>query len=175
LSQPKTDMIEIRLLVASDAERFRSLRILLAESSPTSLLSTREEEMAYSLKQVVDRIKEAPEQAVFGAFDGEALIGLTGIRRSPLRQASHKATIWGVFVDPSCRGKGIARTLLGAATAYAIENWGCIQLLLCVNAENPAAKNLYVSEGFKSFGVEPRAMQVNGRFYDEEHMFKSLI
>jgi RimJ/RimL family protein N-acetyltransferase len=44
----------------------------------------------------------------------------------------------------------------------------------CVNAENVAAKRLYVSQGFQTFGLEPRAMQVNGRFYDEEHMCKPL-
>jgi len=169
-----TDMIAIRLLVPGDAERFKSLRILATESSPTSILPTREEELNRSIDQTVDRIRETHEQAVFGAFDGDALIGITGLRRDPLRQAAHKATIWGVFVNPSFRGQGIARTLLSAATAHATEKWNSVQLMLCVNAENAAAKSLYASNGFQSFGLEPRAMQVNGRFYDEDHMCKPL-
>lgn len=92
----------------------------------------------------------------------------------PLRQVSHKATIWGVFVNPSYRGQGIAGTLLAAATTHASAEWNTIQLMLCVNAENVAAKNLYTSQGFEPFGLEPRAMQINGRFYDEEHMCKRL-
>jgi RimJ/RimL family protein N-acetyltransferase len=167
-------MIAIRPLVSCDAEQFKSLRILATEDSPTSILSTREEEVKRSLEQTVDRIRETHVQAVFGAFDGETLIGITGLRREPLHQASHKATIWGVFVNPSFRGLGIAETLLAAATAHAAEKWNTIQLMLCVNAENVAAKNLYASNGFQSFGLEPRAMQVNGRFYDEVHMCKSL-
>ncbi|MBB5463576.1 GNAT family N-acetyltransferase [Paraburkholderia sp. Cpub6] len=168
-------MINIRLLVAPDAELFKSLRLLAVESSPTSIWPTREEEMARSIEQTADRIQATPTQAVFGAFDGEVLAGITGIRREPLHQVTHKATIWGVFVNPSYRGQGIAQTLLAAATAHATEKWNSIQLMLCVNAENVAAKSLYVSQGFQTFGLEPRAMQVDGRFYDEEHMCKPLL
>ncbi|WP_369828156.1 GNAT family N-acetyltransferase [Burkholderia singularis] len=63
---------------------------------------------------------------------------------------------------------------MSAATVHASECWNVVQLLLCVNAENVAAKKLYVSQGFRTFGTEPRAMQINGRFFDEEHMCKQL-
>jgi len=104
-------MITIRLLAASDAERFKSLRLLAVESSPTSIWPTRKEEMARSIEQTTDRIQATPTQAVFGAFDGEVLAGITGIRREPLQKVTHKATIWGVFVKPSYRGRGIAQAL----------------------------------------------------------------
>jgi ribosomal protein S18 acetylase RimI-like enzyme len=96
------------------------------------------------------------------------------VRREALVKVSHKAFIWGVFVDPAHRGKGIAQDLLNAAAGHAAQEWGCVQLTLCVNAENVAAKNLYTSLGFVVFGVEPRAIRVDGRFYDEEYMVKGL-
>jgi ribosomal protein S18 acetylase RimI-like enzyme len=167
-------MITVRLLDASHAEQFKSLRLVAIETSPTSLWPTRDEVMARSVEETASRIRKTPTQAVFGAFDGEALIGITGVRREPLRQLAHKATIWGVFVNPSYRGQGLARRLLAAAAAHAVEQWHSIQLMLCVNAENIVAKSLYASEGFVTFGVEPRAMQINGRFYAEEHMCKPL-
>jgi ribosomal protein S18 acetylase RimI-like enzyme len=80
-----------------------------------------------------------------------------------------------VFVNPAYRGRGIAQTLLSAATDHAAEEWEAIQLMLCVNAENLPAKRLYASYGFQTFDVEPRAMKVGDRFYDEEHMCKQLI
>lgn len=168
-------MITVRLLAANDAEHFKSLRLLAAESSPTSIWPTREEEMARSVEQTADRIQETTTQAVFDAFDDDVLVGITGIRREPLRKITHKATIWGVFVTPLYRGCGIARTLLAAATAHANTKWNSVQLTLCVKVENVAAKSLYVSQGFQTFGIEPRAMQVDGRFYDEEHMCKPLL
>ena len=103
------------------------------------------------------------------------LVGITGVRREPLCQVNHKAPIWGVFVNPSSSGRGIAETLLSAATVHATEEWDTIQLMLCVNAENLPAKRLYASHGFQTFGLEPRAMKVGDRFYDEEHMCKQMI
>lgn len=168
-------MVTVRLLDSPDAEQFKALRLLAIDNSPTAIWPTRQEEMARSIEEVAARIRSTPTQAVFGAFESEVLIGITGVRREPLCQVNHKATIWGVFVNPSYRGRGIAQTLLSAATTHAAEEWGAIQLMLCVNAENLTAKRLYESYGFQRFGLEPRAMKVADRFYDEEHMCKQLF
>lgn len=167
-------MITIRPLENADAARFQALRLHAIDTSPTSILPTRDEEAARSLDEVVERIRPTRTQAVFGAFDGNALIGITGVRREALAQASHKATIWGVFVDPSYRRQGIAQSLLDAATAHAAHAWHCMQLMLSVNAINASARRLYASQGFVRFGTEPRALVVDGCFYDEEHMVKLL-
>ncbi|RQS67670.1 GNAT family N-acetyltransferase [Burkholderia sp. Bp8963] len=167
-------MITIRLLDAADAALFQSLRLLAIETSPTSFLPTRDEQAALSVDEVVSRIRPTPELAVFGAFDGDALVGITGVRRDARVQVRHKATVWGVFVDPAYRRRGIAESLLDAAVAHAERAWQCAQLLLCVNAINEAARRLYLSKGFARFGTEPRSLFVNGQFYDEEHMVKAL-
>ncbi|RKP47590.1 GNAT family N-acetyltransferase [Trinickia fusca] len=167
-------MITIRPLNAADAERFKALRLLATKTSPTAIWPTHEEENGRSIDEVAGRIASTDAQIVFGAFASDALVGITGLRRLPLMKVSHKATIWGVFVDPAHRGKGIAQNLLHAVAEHASEKWGCAQLQLCVNAENLAAKRLYASQGFVVFGVEPRALRVDGQFYDEEHMYKAL-
>jgi len=167
-------MVAVRLLNSDDAEQFKALRLLAVDSAPTAIWPTRQEELARSIEEIAARIHSTPMQAVFGAFESEVLIGITGVRREPLRQVNHKATIWGVFVKPSYRGRGVAQTLLSAATAHAAEQWDVVQLMLCVNAENLTAKRLYASHGFQTFGLEPRAMKVGDRFYDEEHMCKQL-
>lgn len=172
---PLVRMVTVRLLDPHDAERFKALRLLAVDNSPTSIWPTRQEEMARSIEEIAARIRPTTTQAVFGAFDGGALVGITGVRREPLCQVNHKATIWGVFVSPSYRGRGIAQTLLSAATVHASNEWETIQLMLCVNAENLPAKRLYASHGFQTFGLEPRAMKVGDRFYDEEHMCKQLV
>lgn len=169
-----TPLVEIRLLTAADAAIFKALRLRAIENSPTSIWPTRVEEEARSASEVAERIQSTPTQAVFGAFACDTLVGIAGVRRESLSQVSHKATIWGVFVAPSQRGRGIARNLLNTATAHASKNWASAQLNLCVNAENTAAKQLYESLGFATFGIEPRAMVVDGRFYDEQHMVLKL-
>ncbi|WP_179402818.1 GNAT family N-acetyltransferase [Burkholderia guangdongensis] len=169
-----TPTITIRQLDDTDAARFKALRVRAIELSPTSFLPTRDEENSRSLDEVAARIRTTDTQTVFGAFDADTLIGITGVRRETLTQLRHKATVWGVFVDPAFRGRGIAQRLLDAATAHAADVWHCVQVTLGVNANNDAAKRLYVAQGFVRFGTEPRATLVDGRFYDEEYMVKTL-
>jgi hypothetical protein len=86
-------MVTVRLLDPHDAEQFKTLRLLAVDNSPTAIWPTRQEEMARSLEETAARIRSTPTQAVFGAFDCDVLIGITGVRREPLCQVSHKATI----------------------------------------------------------------------------------
>ena len=44
------------------------------------------------------------------------------------------------------------------------------QVHLCVVTENEAALRLCRDLGFASYGVEPRALRVGAKFYDEELM-----
>ncbi len=67
----------------------------------------------------------------------------------------------------------MARRLLDAAIGHA-RSARVLQIQLCVNTENPRAQALYRSVGFEVFGVEPRALCVGGRFYDEAHMVLRL-
>lgn len=167
-------MITIRPLDDGDAACFKALRLRAIEHSPTSFLPTFDEENSRTLAEFAARIRTTHTQTVFGAFDADTLVGITGVRRAPLLQISHKATLWGVFVDPAFRGCGIAQALLAAAIAHAANAWQCVQVTLSVNAINGAAKCLYESQGFVRFGTEPRSLLMNGRFYDEEFMCKAL-
>ncbi|RKT99896.1 N-acetyltransferase [Burkholderia sp. Nafp2/4-1b] len=167
-------MTTIRLLDAADAAQFQSVRLRAVDTSPTSFLPTRDEEAGVSVDEFATRIAPTHMQAVFGAFDGNTLVGITGVRRDARAKVAHKATIWGVFVDPAYRGHGIAQALLDHATAHASQAWQCTQLMLCVNEINGTAERLYASQGFVRFGTEPRSLFVDGRFYDEHHMVKTL-
>jgi RimJ/RimL family protein N-acetyltransferase len=39
---------------------------------------------------------------------------------------------------------------------------------------NKAAHNLYLSLGFESYGLEPKALKIDNRYYDDELMFLIL-
>jgi RimJ/RimL family protein N-acetyltransferase len=167
-------MTTLRALNAADAARFKTLRLFAIETSPASFWFTQEDEARRTIDEMAARIRQTDTQVVYGAFEQDALIGIAGLRREPFQKVRHKAVIWGVFVDPAHRRKGIAQDLLKAAVEHASAQWDCAQLRLWVNAENPAAKALYASLGFVTYGMEPRAMLVDGRYYDEELMCKAL-
>lgn len=133
-------MVTVRLLAPDDAEQFKALRLLAVDNAPTAIWPTCEEELARSSEEIAARIRSTPTQAVFGAFESDVLIGITGVRRESLRQVNHKATIWGVFVNPSYRGQGITQTLLSTATAHAAEQWDAVQLDALRQCGEPAGK-----------------------------------
>lgn len=165
--------LELRPLGSADWGAFKEIRLQAISDSPSAIWPTYDEEASRTPAEVQARIERSAVQVVFGAFSGRALIGIAGLRRDALAQVSHKAMVWGVFVHPERRGEGIARQLLRQVMDFAREG-NVLQLQLCVNAENAPAKMLYRSLGFKPFGLEPRAMRVGDRFYDEEHMVLRL-
>lgn len=167
------DNLEIRPLHPTDWQAFQQIRLQAISDSPSAVWPTRDEEAGRTLEEVQARIRMTATQVVFGAFSERKLAGIAGLRREPLAQVAHKAVLWGVFVNPAQRKQGIARQLFARILAHA-RTEGVLQIQLCVNAENAKAKSLYRSLGFESYGLEPRAMRVGDRFYDEEHMLLRL-
>jgi ribosomal protein S18 acetylase RimI-like enzyme len=168
-----SDAITIRPLAEDDAAAFKALRLKATLDAPTALWPTYDEEAVRTLEDTRNRIRATDHQIVFGAFAGDELAGIAGLRREVLAQVAHKAVLWGVFVDPAHRRAGLASRLLEVAIAHA-RAAQVLQIQLCVNAENPRAQALYRNAGFETFGVEHRAVRVGGRFYAEEHMMLRL-
>jgi len=83
--------------------------------------------------------------------------------------AAPDAAAFSVFISPDRRREGLARKLFASVLSFARDE-GVLQIQLCVNAENDRARQLYRSLGFKPFGLEPRAMRIGDKYFDEEHM-----
>jgi RimJ/RimL family protein N-acetyltransferase len=47
---------------------------------------------------------------------------------------------------------------------------GIEQVHLGVNTRNERARNLYESLGFEAYGIERRALQIDGEYFDTELM-----
>jgi RimJ/RimL family protein N-acetyltransferase len=163
------ESLEIRPLAEPDATAFRQIRLQAISDSPSAVWPTYEEEARRTVEEIELRIQRTPTQVVFGAFIDTKLVGIAGLRREPLKQVKHKAVLWGVFISPDRRREGLARKLFSRVLSFARDE-GVLQIQLCVNAENERARSLYRSLGFRSFGLEPRAMRVGDKYFDEEHM-----
>jgi RimJ/RimL family protein N-acetyltransferase len=160
----------IRILEAGDVEAFRTLRLAALRECPTAFCSSYEEERDIPLEQAAKRMAPDRDHLIFGAFDGEQLVGSTGLQREGARKLAHKAVIWGVYVAPEFRQRGIGRTLLEHALAHASTMPGLRRVVLGANAASPAAISLYESVGFEPFGLERGFLLVDGVLYDELHM-----
>ncbi len=162
--------MDVRVLGAEDASAFQALRLDALRECPTAFSSSYEEECDLALSRVAERLTPTPERAVFGAFENGALVGTTGLQRECARKLAHKAFVWGVYVAPPFRKRGVARLLLREALAHAALMPGLRQVNLGANSANPASIALYRSAGFEPFGVEKGFLLVDGVLYDEIHM-----
>ena len=77
--------------------------------------------------------------------------------------------VLGLGVAKSARGKGVGRKLITAALAKARAR-GITRVELTVRADNLVAQSLYKSLGFAVEGLQHKAWQLRGEYFDVNHM-----
>ena len=88
-------------------------------------------------------------------------------------KTAHKATLFAVYGDAAHRGTALARMLVETAIAQAHSLERRV-VRLTVIEENDTAHRLYESLGFQRYGVEHRALCVDGVLLDRELMALDL-
>lgn len=169
-----TKPLHVRKLTKADAERFHALRLAALQDSPSAYGASYEEESAFSPEQIESRLADRADRGVFGAFNGDELVGLVALGRETMQKLQHKGMLFGMYVMPQFRGKGVGRVLVDAAVRLAESVPGLQQLKLSVNASNLSAIALYKACGFQVYGREAGALLHEGTLHDELHMSKHL-
>lgn len=163
--------MNVRPLEPAEAELFNAFRLRGLKESPEAFGSTYEEEAAIPAEAARARFPHTEEEFVLGAF-GEAgrLVGVAGFYRERHLKTRHKGFVWGMYVAPEARGRGVGRALLSALIERAKPLDGLEQINLDVVTVNAAARALYLSHGFRVYGLERMAMKQADRYFDIEHM-----
>jgi RimJ/RimL family protein N-acetyltransferase len=159
----------IRALQEPDAAAFAELRRAALVESPLAFASSPGDDLTSDLDALRAQLRRAPEWTVLGAVE-DRLIGVVGIYRDRHLKAKHKAHVWGMYVVPEHRRRGIAGTLLEAALHHARALHGVSQVHLGVTSAAPAARRLYERAGFVVWGTEPEALRHAGQSVIEHHM-----
>src|SRR5262249_35115606 len=151
---------------------FWKLRLRGFRDEPDQFGSSYEEQAGRAAADVARDVL-APGTWVVGAFAPE-LVGIAGLTREPRRKRRHRAALWGMYVVPEARGRGVARALVDEIIRIARGEAGLEQILLSVMAPNAPAIGLYAKLGFVAYARVPRALLVGGRAIDEELMLLDL-
>jgi GNAT superfamily N-acetyltransferase len=158
-------MTRITPLTANDIDAWCALRAESLVNAPLAFAASPGEDAAIeALRQQVGR---GPQWIVFGAFDGEQLVGAVGVMREGRSKGAHKAHLWGMYVTPSHRGRGIGAMLLDAAVQHA-RTLGVDWLHLGVTTAE--ARRLYERAGFVAWGIERDALRHDGASVDDVRM-----
>ena len=158
---------EIRAVTREEAPAWSELRAEALKNHPTAFASAYEDFILLDEATVAARIPPAGDvDVLFGAYAGGVLSGCAGFMREKGLKERHKGYMWGVYLRPILRGTGAGEALVAAVIDQASRHVDILRS--AVNAENLGAKALYHRMGFHTYGVEPRALRIEGRDYDDE-------
>ncbi len=163
----------VRRLVPADAVSYRALMIGAYRDEKDAFTSTAAEREALPLAWWEARVAVDDDAAelVFGAFDARQLVGAAGLNFERRTRTRHKATLFGMFVHPDFRGRGVAAALVRAVLAQARATPGIAVVQLTVTDTNAAALRLYERSGFRAFGTEPLAVRIGAAYLAKTHMW----
>jgi len=161
--------VDIRRLVPDDAPAYRALRIRALWEFPEAFTSSYQEDEKQPIQ--ASEVRLGGEHTMFwGAFEGDALCGMVGLERETRAKNRHKATVVGMYVSQEYFGTGMGRALMEVLIGVARQE-GIELLVLTVTEGNTVATNFYEAFGFRSFGIEPLAIKVDGRYFAKNHMY----
>ncbi|WP_223458255.1 MULTISPECIES: GNAT family N-acetyltransferase [unclassified Pseudomonas] len=163
----------IERLDVSHALDYRALMLEAYDLHPQAFTSSVRERAVMPLSWWESRLSGKLD-VVLGAFEEGRLAGIVGLAFEPREKALHKVTLFGMYVSPTVRQRGLGYLLVQAALAEAQSHAGLRLIQLTVTAGNDAAFNLYQRCGFVQFGLEPMAVRVGEDYFDKIHMWREL-
>lgn len=166
----------IKRLTPNHAAVYRELMLEAYRLHPDAFTSDADEREALPISWWEKRLSTGPDaaDAVFGAFEGEHLLGVAGLSMEKRMKASHKSTLFGMYVPLAHRQRGLGHDLLRTVLAFAIAQPQLLLVQLTVTEGNTGAQRLYERMGFSPFGLEPLAVAVGDRFVSKVHMWHDL-
>ncbi len=164
----------LKQLTIENLEEFIELRSEGLTLSPEAFGESLVEYTTKTYEQHKAIFPSTDDNFIIGAFENSKLVGVVGFFQKRAEKMKHKGAIWGMYITPSQRGNGLGKKLLQFAIDQGILIEEILQIELAVISTNIPAKKLYESLDFVSFGVEKRAISVDGVFYDEDHMVKVI-
>jgi ribosomal protein S18 acetylase RimI-like enzyme len=171
--------IHVRQLGPDDRDAYFTLRLQGLKAHPEAFAMSYDEALQRgpSLHDAMLQGTHTDEgDFLLGAFAGAGgpLVGVVGLFRAQRIKERHKASVGGMYVSPEASGRGVGRALLAELFVRAQRLEGLQQIQLVVASTNEAARRLYESFGFRTYGREIGAMCIDGVLYDADYMARHL-
>ena len=152
--------ITVRPLRTSDAADYRAIRLSALRTAPEAFGSVHAVEAARPIERHAERLASS---LVLGAYEGERIVGMVGLKRETGPKDAHKGFLWGFHVEPGNQRRGVGATLLSALLRAAR---GTVEQVTLTVVQGSAAIALYERFGFTRYGLEPRALKSPAGYAD---------
>ncbi|MCR8634689.1 GNAT family N-acetyltransferase [Paenibacillus radicis (ex Xue et al. 2023)] len=163
--------MNIRCLNPADAEIYREIRLKSLKENPEAFLTTYEIQLIKPIEEFQQNLEQTELKFTLGCFSkANELAGIVTFVRESNPKITHKGTIYAMYVSPEFRGMRVGYALLTELIQRAKQFPGLEQIKLTVVSNNLAAKKLYESIGFTTYGTERNAMKTNGQYWDDDMM-----
>lgn len=164
-------LISFRQLGKNDAPIYRKIRLDCLKNFPDNFGSTFDEESKVNELKFETYLKEEnTDNFMFGAFNGENLIGVCGFSRETRNKTKHRGEIVQMYVNPDYSGKNIGFDLLQKTVEKALESLEIEQIVLSLVAENQGANKLYKKIGFVEYGFLQNYFKQGERYWNQRFM-----
>ena len=144
------DNISIRPLKHEEWQDLFTIRLEAVTRHPNFFLSNSEMTKALSEEEWKQRIK-SERSRVFGLFDREDLVGITGVFIS--EETPDAACLVMSYIKPEYRGQGYSNLFYKARLEWAIKQPQLRKINVCHRVGNEASKAAILKHGFKFTGT----------------------
>jgi RimJ/RimL family protein N-acetyltransferase len=145
--------ITYKTLSISHLEKYRAIRLECLQNYPQNFGSLYEDELQSSQLKF-DKIiaEDNGTDFLYGAFDGEKLVGICGCIHESRIKTKQTAEISHMYLKKEYGGKGIATELLKLSIEKVFSNVVTEQIILGVVASNLQAIKINKATGFEEYG-----------------------
>lgn len=157
--------LTIKKLSEDDWREFSKIRLAALQSDPSVFGSNYEKESKFGETYWRARLS-GTDNAVFMLFDSSNPIGITGIsidRADPDRKS---AVLWGSWLAPEYRGRGLSKIMYRARLDWAANHPTVEKIIVSHRASNLASKRANQKHGFV-FTHKTEKIWIDGATEDE--------
>ncbi len=162
--------VALRRLTETDWPVLKAIRLRALQTDPGVFGSNHAAESQYG-EDIWRSWLENPDSGIFALFNGGNVIGMTGIaidKNDPLKR---KAVLWGSWLEPAWRGKGLSVPMYEARIDWARRHESCETVIVSHRASNLSSRQANQKHGFVFTHAEDKIWPDGGR---EDNIYYEL-
>jgi RimJ/RimL family protein N-acetyltransferase len=140
--------IVIRRAGESDWQELRSVRLKALLTDPSVFCSNHQTESAMSETEWKEWLR-GEDKAVFLLYEKDILIGMTGIAVMKSDPSMKTAILWGSWLEPQARGKGLSKCMYEKRIEWAKKHPSVERIVVSHRASNLSSKRANQKYGFQ--------------------------